>query len=980
MAQRVFDLLAESVDQLVVQQDAARVGDARATREMLVDQRIELIVVEQQGHLAEPDGFQPEDLRTDPAAIEAAAGAARRDGIEPALPEPTLAVQAVSGDGGQVVVPVGLQWLRLVGKLGSEQIEHVGQHGVRLLLTQVVKQALESDLPRERVVPQLVDVDRQGPALTAETLHQIAPEEQVVIAEWQVRAQQGDRLESPRDFARPIGGTVVEEDEMMEAELEVMFDEGTDPRFPIANDAQDDGVARREAPFRGAVDWNDVGVDAPQVRGPRQLPQRQQMAGLHDLSQGAVERHRVWRRNLRVGTEAAGPVIVAEWTLAEHARGVRPLGDHGAPASIGDMVRDGENASGAGSGPALGEPYPLSPEVADALRRRGLRIGGCPFERSWNLRDLATCARDPRALRDYLALLRLERQATDRSRSVAPDDQIARSPRVAAVVLSWRREPNLPRVVRGLERQSFVDRVIVVHNHPSRLRVPGCINLYSATNRGCGIRHEVAHDLVGWDAYLFVDDDLVLDEDAASTLLPALKAHGDTSVIGFFGQTLNSESCGRAYSMGSGGCAATGELPVDVVKGRAHLLSRACVERLAASSMRSPSLDAEDDIRVSLALQQDTGRSSILVPPPAMTELAEPQARWRRSGHLRDRDRAVVDATEHGWKPQGPAVVLQRSLGRRARWSKDLLGLRLCAEEPEMVLRCRFERILRDLPISNVFNPSFVVGEGTTVFGFRAIREGQEELCSFLSVEGERGIETLNLSEETVDLVDGPRIIDPKLFRLEDGIYATFNTGWDPPRNQIYVMKVHPELGEPKRVTWDGRRGQERNWAFFEEDGEIFALYWLDPLIVLRLRDRNASVWEFVEHERETKSGGRRKGLSGLTIGTPLAEVDGRYVFVAHRKIRVPRRKLYVGRLMSLDVREGSVQPLGPWLTHSLSSLLGSRTKHNTNLFSCTYFSGIQAVPGGVQLGYGVNDVDWGFASIPFGIRSDRCVLTAPSS
>ena len=572
---------------------------------------------------------------------------------------------------------------------------------------------------------------------------------------------------------------------------------------------------------------------------------------------------------------------------------------------------------------------------------------------------MAICALDPRALGDYFALLRRE----SRARPFEDVTTETARPSVVAIVLSWKRERNLPRVVRGLRRQSFVDTVVVVHNQPSRMRVPDCINLYCGANLGCGIRHLVAHDLVGWDAYLFIDDDLALEEDVASVLIPAFRSRGQESAIGFFGQVLNTEAPHRAYSTGYGGRCGT-LLPVDVVKGRFHVLSRQSVERLNAGSKSTPALEEEDDIRVSLALQKATGQPSYLVPAPSMSELAEPKARWRRSGHLDVRDRAVSDAKVMGWRPVAPGVALERSLTRRHQWPHAVFGLRSCAAERDPRMSARFERSTREMDLRNLFNPSFFVDEEVEVFGFRAIPREQDAgvLCSFLRIEDASGVVVRNLSDELLGQVDGPRIIDPKVFRLEDGIYVTFNTGWDPPCNQIYVMKVFPEAQPPRRVHYRGRRPQERNWAFFEEDGEIYALYGIEPLVILRLVDREAPDWEFVEHHRGD-------GQGALTIGTPLARIDHRYAFVAHRKLRVPRRKLYLGRLLLFDPHEKRVEPRGRWLIHSLGSLLGSRTRHNTNLFSCTYFSGIQVVPGGVRLGYGINDVDWGFSVLPLDSR-----------
>ena len=88
---------------------------------------------------------------------------------------------------------------------------------------------------------------------------------------------------------------------------------------------------------------------------------------------------------------------------------------------------------------------------------------------------------------------------------------------------------------------------------------------------------------------------------------------------------------------------------------------------------------------------------------------------------------------------------------------------------------------------------------------------------------------------------------------------------------------------------------------------------------------------------------------------------------MAHRKYVLTHKKVYLGRLCALDPIHMTVTLGDSWLAHSHGSLLGSEVKHNTNLFSCTYFSGLQASDTGITLGYGVNDVDFGFSTYRHG-------------
>ena len=291
----------------------------------------------------------------------------------------------------------------------------------------------------------------------------------------------------------------------------------------------------------------------------------------------------------------------------------------------------------------------------------------------------------------------------------------------------------------------------------------------------------------------------------------------------------------------------------------------------------------------------------------------------------------------------------------------DLSTIQFRQSERSRELATCFRRLLRSLPVHNVFNPSFHQPSSdedprARVWAFRAIVDGEQELAAFFTIDDD-----VRRLDPLVPPVDVPRLIDPKVFQLEDRIYLTFNSGWVPPRNHIFVMQVFPEIGPIKQVVYPGRRSQERNWAFFSRAGQTHALYWLNPLKILRLKAETEDTWVM----EDDYLGPLEPTLpDDVTLGTQLSATPRGYRFVGHRKVLVGNKKLYLGRAGFFDPTTRVVAAHGPWLIDTLESLFGSDVKHNSNLHSCTYFSGIQATPEETLVAYGINDVDYGFASL----------------
>ena len=290
----------------------------------------------------------------------------------------------------------------------------------------------------------------------------------------------------------------------------------------------------------------------------------------------------------------------------------------------------------------------------------------------------------------------------------------------------------------------------------------------------------------------------------------------------------------------------------------------------------------------------------------------------------------------------------------------SFMELYQCKSTQDSELLVCLNQVTESMNVHNIFNPSFYITADVKIMAFRAIPIGSKILTSYVSIEQNGSRKIHDITSEYEEQFGEKRLIDPKVFKLHDGIYITFNTGLTPGGNNIYVMKIYPKLGLPKRIKYANRQDQERNWAFFSENDEVYALYTIEPLRILKLRKRDSNSWEFEDHYGTKPTNGIQ---NTFTIGTQLFKAKGEYFFVAHRKLSIFKKKFYVGKLCMFDFHQREIRKGKCWLVHSLRSLLGCLPKHNTNLLSCTYFSGLQINKNRLLLGYGVNDVKACFSS-----------------
>lgn len=271
--------------------------------------------------------------------------------------------------------------------------------------------------------------------------------------------------------------------------------------------------------------------------------------------------------------------------------------------------------------------------------------------------------------------------------------------------------------------------------------------------------------------------------------------------------------------------------------------------------------------------------------------------------------------------------------------------------------------------LSRVFNPSVCVAHGRTYLALRAESVvGERPFRAYLAVLDHDGTgHLLDLTDRLAGLGVG-RIADPKLMLLGTDVFLTFNTGFtrrEP--NQIFIMKVTEDADDPREVLYSNRSAIEKNWAFHLVEDRLQCIYSLAPLVVLEAESFDGRADGPITLTRRTLPGvSVDADTRSLTIGSQLL-VDSTTTgyLIAHEKIRIARRRAYIGRVAQISGL-GSGNPtvlLGQRrLLHGPTSLLPARNPVNPNLWSATYFSGLSGTPDDPLLSYGINDADFGIS------------------
>lgn len=262
-----------------------------------------------------------------------------------------------------------------------------------------------------------------------------------------------------------------------------------------------------------------------------------------------------------------------------------------------------------------------------------------------------------------------------------------------------------------------------------------------------------------------------------------------------------------------------------------------------------------------------------------------------------------------------------------------------------------------------VFNPSYVYFDNLNYLAIRIYDEATKSIISRLYIWNENiEITEIELSQFFNKNLNLNKVADTKLFIMNNAVWGTFNSGYEEKENNKLILFKIDKLKINKYYTceYEDRTRVEKNWAFYCLENEIYALYSINQLKILKVKSIKENEMNFSTYYNNDKV-----IFGGYTIGTPLALYKGNYVFFAHRKLTRKGKRLYLGKpFLFKPSKHPQLTASKKYVIHSMTSLFGAKHKFNKFLISCTYFSGIYTFKNKAIISYGINDVSWNIIKI----------------
>lgn len=213
---------------------------------------------------------------------------------------------------------------------------------------------------------------------------------------------------------------------------------------------------------------------------------------------------------------------------------------------------------------------------------------------------------------------------------------------------------------------------------------------------------------------------------------------------------------------------------------------------------------------------------------------------------------------------------------------------------------------------------------------------------------------------------------DPRYFILKGKIYLSWNDGGSRPVNNQFLIEMDVTgllpAGKARILSCSPRRQIEKNWMLFEANDDVYGIYSIAPLTVMKF---DLDHPERLDGKIVSQTGWSTEyeGFYGILRGSaqPIM-VDGQFLTLAHSSFKTTAGRMYCASFYRFStnapfrVNAATAQPF------ELPNPNGSTFRFprlNAEVSEVIYPCGIVAREGDLVISYGINDEQSAITRVP---------------
>ena len=195
-----------------------------------------------------------------------------------------------------------------------------------------------------------------------------------------------------------------------------------------------------------------------------------------------------------------------------------------------------------------------------------------------------------------------------------------------------------------------------------------------------------------------------------------------------------------------------------------------------------------------------------------------------------------------------------------------------------------------------IFNPAIIRHRGRLLMVYRVDfgRDGAPQgraACAICELDQDWQVtpgSVVALSDTIV--AGGLNHYDPRFLVFRERLFVYYNNNWDTVPNQMYLVELDVDTlqarSSARPLHLAGPRQQiEKNWTFFEHGEDLFAVYQIDPHIVLRVElSEQTPILCRPLHTVAWDTSNYASHYGALRGGTPPVRLGDSYVSIFHSR------------------------------------------------------------------------------------------------